>query len=171
MVVFFGMGDGCATPFHPQLRQSGRKHVILDVVMVFGCLVAFQIVFFFLGQRYAYTSSPEMVHDLIQRYDHATEHAAEQAVPPPPLSPEEQLALTRTAVELVQTHAMPVVDSLLARASSTVVPAWNGVAMPSAAVSPPPPWLMGGSGGAGAIPPAWSAMAQAAATGFVKTNL
>lgn len=98
---------------NPNLRSTGRKHVILDVLMVFGCLAAFQILFFFMGQNYEYTSSAEMTHDMVQRYNETFDHAAERATPPPPLSPEEKLKLTRTAVELAQTHVIPAVSQYL----------------------------------------------------------
>lgn len=98
---------------NPILRREGRAHVLFDVLLVFGCLAAFQVMFFFMGRLYSYTSSPEMVHDLVHRYNETFDQAAERAGPPPPLTPEEKLKLTRTAVEMAQTYVLPAVSDYI----------------------------------------------------------
>ena len=144
---------------YPDLRCSGRRHVILDVLMVFGCLVAFQVTFFFLGQQFAYTSSPEMVNDIAKQYNHTFDDAAERATPPPPLTPEEKLALTRTAISMAQTHLMPHLEDWKEPVTSFVekldVAPSSSVPSSSSFTSPPAY--------------AWTALAQAAANGLIRS--
>ena len=86
---------------YPTLRREGRRHVILDVLMVFACLAAFQVMFFFLGRRYHYSTTPEMLSDLVDRYNASCDHAATRATPPSPLSIAEKVTLMETVASMV----------------------------------------------------------------------
>lgn len=87
---------------HPELRREGLKHVVLDVVMVFGCLAAFQVLFFFMSRQFQFTSTPEMMSNVVREYNATCDDAAAHAKPPQPLSVSEKVALTEAAIQLTQ---------------------------------------------------------------------
>lgn len=57
---------------NPALRRAQKRDVYIDVALVVGALVGFQVLFYFVGQRWAYTTTPEMLADVLSAYNAET---------------------------------------------------------------------------------------------------
>lgn len=53
----------------PALRAAPKRDVLWDVVVTVGAIIAFQTVFYFLGQNWNYATNPEMAYDVAREYD------------------------------------------------------------------------------------------------------